>query len=198
VTQLGMAGAVALARWWWALIVRGLVAIAFGVICFAVPDIAVLTLVALFGLWALIEGMTSVLTGLRRRAGTRSWWVDVLEGILSIAAGVIALLFSSFTVDILRYVIAAWAIVIGVLQIYLAIRLRAEIRGEVWLGLAGVVAIAFGISMLLFPVASVLSLVWLIGSFAIAFGVFLALLGWRLRRINDLAKRDAATDFSRP
>jgi uncharacterized membrane protein HdeD (DUF308 family) len=100
--------------------------------------------------------------------------------------------------DALRILIAVWAILIGVFQVYLAIRLRDEIRGEFWLGLAGAAAIVFGVSMFLYPVASVVSLVWLIGSFGIAFGVLLVMLGWRLRGINELAKRDAATDYSRP
>jgi uncharacterized membrane protein HdeD (DUF308 family) len=192
-----MAATLALARWWWSFILRGLVAIAFGVLALLWPGLALLTLVALFGFWALLEGMTSFVAGLRSRTRNTNWWVDVLEGVVSIAAGVIALLFAPFTAEILRYLIAAWAVVMGVVQVYLAIRLREEIRGEFWLGLAGVVAIVFGISMVLFPAAGVLSLVWLIGSFAIAFGAFLLLLGWRLRGINELAKRDAATDYSR-
>lgn len=196
-TQLRMAVTVAMAEWWWAYILRGLVAIVFGVLAFVIPQLVVLTLVTLFGLWALIEGGTAFLTGLRTRARNRQWWVEVLEGVVSIVAGVLALLFPLFAADILRIIIAAWAIVIGVFQVYLAIRLRDEIRGEFWLGLAGAAAIVFGVSMLLYPVASVVSLVWLIGSFAIAFGVLLVLLGWRLRRINELAKRDAATDYSR-
>ncbi len=196
-TMLEMAATMAMARWWWTFILRGLVAIAFGLLALLLPPLAVLTLVALFGFWALLEGMTSFLAGLRMRARSKNWWLEVLEGVVSIAAGVLALLFPGFTAEILRYLIAAWAIVIGVFQVYTAIRLRDEMRGEFWLGLAGVAAVMFGISMILFPAAGVLSLVWLIGSFAIAFGVFLVVLGWRLRRINELARRDAETDYRR-
>jgi uncharacterized membrane protein HdeD (DUF308 family) len=78
-----------------------------------------------------------------------------------------------------------------------AIRLREQIRGEFWLGLAGVASILYGVVIYLFPAAGALSIVWLIGSFAIAFGAFLLILGWRLRGINELAKRDAAHDYSR-
>lgn len=195
--QTRMAVTVAMARWWWAYILRGIVAIVFGVLAFVLPGLAVLTLVTLFGLWAIVEGGTSFLTGLRTREANRNWWLEVLEGVVSIVAGVLALLFPLFAADILRILIAVWAVLIGIFQVYLAIRMRDEIRGEFWLGLAGAAAVVFGISMFLFPVASVVSLVWLIGSFAIAFGVLLVLLGWRLRRINELAKRDAATDYSR-
>jgi uncharacterized membrane protein HdeD (DUF308 family) len=193
-----MAASVEMARWWWAFILRGVIAIAFGVTALVLPGLGLLTLVALFGFWALLEGVTSFLDGLRSRTRNKNWWVEVLEGVVSIAAGVLALLFPTFAAEILLILIAAWAVLIGVFQIYMAIRLRDEIRGEFWLGLAGVAAIIFGISMLLFPSAGVLSLVWLIAAGAIAFGAFLVILGWRLRRINELAKRDAATDYSRP
>jgi len=196
-TMLQMAATVEMARWWWAFLLRGVIAIAFGVIALVWPGLGLLTLVALFGFWALLEGMTSFLDGLRSRARNKNWWVEVLEGAVSIAAGVLALLFPPFAAEILLYLIAAWAVLIGVFQIYMAIRLRDEIRGEFWLGLAGVAAIIFGISMIIFPSAGVLSLVWLIAAGAIAFGAFLVILGWRLRGVNELAKRDAATDYSR-
>jgi uncharacterized membrane protein HdeD (DUF308 family) len=196
-TLLEMATVVAMARWWWTFVLRGVVAIGIGVLAFFAPGWGLLVLVALFGVWALIEGVSTFFAGLRTRGANRNWWLEVLTGIVSIAAGVIALLFPGFASGILLILIAGWAIVIGVFQVYMAIRLRNEIRGEFWLGLAGVAAIIFGISMFLFPTAGILGLVWLIGSFAIAFGVFLVLLGWRLRRINELARRDAATDYSR-
>jgi uncharacterized membrane protein HdeD (DUF308 family) len=196
-TMLDMAATVAMARWWWAYILRGVVAVAFGVLAFLAPGWGLAVLVALFGLWALLEGMTSFFTALRTRTTHRNWWLELLEGIASLAAGVIALLFPGFAADILILLIAAWAIVIGAVQIYLAIRMRDEIQGEFWLGLAGVAAIVFGVATLFFPAGSALSIVWLIGSFAIAFGVFLVILGWRLRRINELARIDAAHDYRR-
>jgi uncharacterized membrane protein HdeD (DUF308 family) len=196
-TMLDMVATVAMARWWWTFILRGVVAIAFGVLAFLAPGWELAVLVALFGLWALLEGMTSFFTALRTRATNRNWWLELLEGIASLAAGVIALLFPGFAADILILLIAAWAIVIGAVQIYLAIRMRDEIQGEFWLGLAGVAAIVFGVATLFFPAGSALSIVWLIGSFAIVFGVFLVILGWRLRRIDELAKVDAAHDYRR-
>jgi uncharacterized membrane protein HdeD (DUF308 family) len=146
-TMLQMAATVEMARWWWAFILRGVIAIAFGVIALVLPGLGLLTLVALFGFWALLEGVTSFLDGLRSRARNKNWWVEVLEGVVSIAAGVLALLFPAFAAEILLILIAAWAVLIGVFQIYMAIRLRDEIRGEFWLGLAGVAAIMFGISI---------------------------------------------------
>jgi uncharacterized membrane protein HdeD (DUF308 family) len=112
-------------------------------------------------------------------------------------AGVIALVFPEYAATALVVIIAAWAIVTGVFQVWTAVRLRRVIDGEVWLGLAGIASVLFGVILLVFPRAGALSLVWLIGSGAIVFGVLLALLGWRLRRINEMAKIDAAHVYGR-
>jgi uncharacterized membrane protein HdeD (DUF308 family) len=187
---------VELARWWWTFILRGLLAIAFGVLAFLAPAWGLAILVALFGAWALIDGATSVWTGIRTRGVDRNWWLEIVEGIVSTLAGLIALILPAFAAEVLKILIAAWAIVTGVLQIWSAIRMRREIQGEFWLGLAGVASILFGVVLLVFP-AAVLGLVWLIGSAAIAIGILLVILGWRLRNLNELGKLDAAHDFSR-
>ncbi len=94
--------------------------------------------------------------------------------------------------------IAAWAILTGGLEIAAAVRLRDRVTGELWLGLAGAASILFGIVLIAFPGAGALSLVWLIGGFAVAFGAFLVILGLRLRGIDAMARRDAAHDHARP
>jgi uncharacterized membrane protein HdeD (DUF308 family) len=187
---------VALARWWWTFILRGALAIAFGVLAFLAPAWGLAILVALFGAWALIDGVTSVWTGIRSRRVDRNWWLEIVEGVVSILAGLIALVLPGFAAEILVFLIAAWAIVTGVFQIWSAIRLRAEISGEFWLGLAGVASILFGVILLVFPAAGALGLVWLIGSAAIVIGAFMIILGWRLRAIDQLGKLDAAHDYS--
>ncbi len=187
---------IGLARWWRTFILRGVVAIGFGVLAFVAPGIGIGLLVGLFAAWALIDGVNSLLTGIRTRGQDRSWWIEILEGVVSVAAGLLALLFPVFAADILILLIAAWAIVTGIFEIVLAFRLRKVIAGEVWMALAGVASILFGVVIFLFPAAGALSIVWLIGSFAIAFGVFLVMLGWRLRGVNEMAKRDVAHDYS--
>ena len=187
---------VELARWWWTFIVRGILAIVFGILAFFAPLFGIAILVGLFAAWALIDGVTDIVTGIRTRDRDRSWWLLILEGIAGIVVGAIALIFPVFAATALVIIIAAWAIITGVFEIVAAIRLREQIQGEFWLGLAGVASILFGIVLLLFPGAGALSLVWLIGGFSFAFGVFLVVLGFRLRHINELARRDAATDYS--
>lgn len=193
----GVSGTVEIARWWWTFIIRGLVAVAFGVLAFLAPAWGIAALVALFGAWALVDGVTGLVGGIRSRGRDRSWWLSILEGIVGIIAGVFAFLFPVLAAGALIFIIAAWTIVTGVFEIVAAIRLREQMRGEFWLGLAGVASILYGVVIYLFPAAGALSIVWLIGSFAIAFGAFLLILGWRLRRINELAKIDAAHDYNR-
>ena len=188
---------VAISRWWWTFILRGLLAIAFGVLAFIAPAWGLGILVALFGVWALIDGIASLWTGIRTRRVARNWWLEIAEGAVSVLAGLIALVLPGFTAGILLILIAAWAVVTGALQIWNAIRLREQIEGEFWLGLAGAASILFGILIFLFPAQSTLTLVWLIGSGAIVIGAFLILLGWRLRGVHELGKLDAAHDFSR-
>lgn len=192
-----LTGTIGLARWWWTFIVRGVVAILFGIVAFAIPPAAIGILVGLFAAWAIIDGVNGLLTGIRTRGQDRSWWLEVLEGVVGVTAGIIALLLPGFAADVLLLLIATWAILTGVLEIVMAIRLRRVIEGEAWMALAGVASILFGVVLVLFPAAGALSLVWLIGSFALVFGVFLVILGWRLRRIDELAKVDAAHDYGR-
>ena len=176
---------------------RGLLAIAFGILAFVAPAWGLAILVALFGAWALIDGAATLWMGIGRRTTGRNWWLEVLEGAISILAGLIALVLPELAAQVLVILIAAWAIVTGVFEVWSAVRLREHIEGEFWLGLAGAASILFGVILLVYPAAGAITLVWLIGSAAIAFGVLLAILGWRLRKIHELGKLDAAHDYSR-
>ncbi len=192
-----MRATVELARWWWTFILRGLLAIAFGMLVFVSPGMGIAVLVGLFAAWALIDGVALLVAGFQTRASDRNWWLAILEGLAGVAAAVVALFFPVYAATILVLLIAAWAIVTGVIEIVAAVRLRERIRGELWLGLAGLLSVLVGIGMFFFPAAGALSILWLIGAFAFVFGIFLIGLGWRLRRVNELAKIDAAHDYSR-
>ncbi len=170
-----------LARNWWAVALRGVAAIVFGVLAFVMPGITLLVLVMLFGAYAIVEGVLNLIAAVRGRAGT-PWWALVLEGIVSIAAGVIAFAVPGLTALALLYIIGAWAVVTGVLEIVAAVRLRNRITGEFWLALSGVLSVAFGVLLFVAPVAGALAVVFWIGAYAVVFGAVLVALAFRLRR----------------
>lgn len=111
----------------------------------------------------------------------QGWWIHLLEGFVSIIAGIVAFVYPGITALVLLYVIAFWAIMTGVFEIWAAIQLRKEIEGEFWMGLSGIISIVFGVLLIVAPGAGILAVLTLVGIYAIAFGVFLIMLSLRLR-----------------
>jgi uncharacterized membrane protein HdeD (DUF308 family) len=170
-----------LAQNWWALALRGLVAIAFGVACFLWPFPTLLVLVLLYGAYALCDGIFAVAAAFSRRQRRGHWWALLLEGLCGIAVGVITFFWTGITELALLYLIAFWAIVTGALELAAALRLRASIPGEWALALSGLLSILFGFVLLIWPGATALALIWVIGAYAIVFGILLLGLAFRLR-----------------
>jgi len=168
---------------WWALILRGLAAIAFGVLAFVWPHITLTALVFLWGAYALVDGAFAIAAGVKSHGENKRWWVLLLEGILGVAAGLVAFLVPAITALVLLILIAAWAMVTGAFEIAAAIQLRKYIKGEWLLALAGVASVLFGLALLFNPVAGALAVVWLIGAYSIVFGVLLIVLGVRLHNL---------------
>lgn len=172
-----------LGRTWWLILLRGILAIAFGVMAYLWPKLTLIVLVAFWGAYALFDGVVALVAGWRARgAGGRPMWTLIVVGLLGIAAGVVTFLWPGMTALALLMFIAAWAIAIGVFQIIAAIRLRKEIENEWWLGLSGALSVLFGVAMIASPGAGALALIWLIAAFSIVFGVMLVLLAFRLKR----------------
>jgi uncharacterized membrane protein HdeD (DUF308 family) len=169
-----------LARNWWAIALRGVAAVVFGVLALLLPGTTLAALVLLFGAYAIVEGVFSLIAAVRGRTDEPRWLL-ALQAIVSIAAGFVAFLWPGLTALVLLYVIAAWALVIGVLQIVAAVRLHSRIRGEGWLVLSGILSMIFGVLMMWAPGAGALALVLWIGSYAIVFGALLIVLAFRLR-----------------
>ena len=196
-SSTGMVGNVlpVISRNWWALALRGLLAILFGVAAFVVPGITLFVLVILFGAYMFVDGVLAIAAAVRAARNDARWWVLAAEGILGVLAGVIAFAWPSITALALLYVVAAWAIVTGILEIAGAVRLRREIVGEWALGLSGVLSLLFGVLLVVIPApAGILSLLWLIGAYAIAFGVVLLVLAFRVR--NQSGTHDAGVSES--
>jgi uncharacterized membrane protein HdeD (DUF308 family) len=170
-----------LAHNWWAVLLRGIAGILFGIATFFAPAISLAVLVLLFGAYALVDGVLAVISSLRHRATNERWWVVLLEGIVGIGAGVVTFAWPHITAIALLYVIAAWALITGALEIAAAIRLRKVIDHEWLLVLSGVLSIAFGVLLAMFPGVGALAVVLWIGAYALIFGVLLVGLGFRLR-----------------
>lgn len=149
-----------LARNWWALALRGLFAILFGILAFIWPGVTVGALVILFGAYALVDGIFALVGAFRAAEAHQRWWPFVWEGLFGIAAGLIAFIYPGMTALMLLYIIAFWAILTGIFEISAAIRLRKEIVGEWALGLGGVASLVFGILLIVYPGAGALTVIW--------------------------------------
>jgi uncharacterized membrane protein HdeD (DUF308 family) len=171
-----------LGRNWWALALRGVAAILLGILAFAWPGITLFVLVLFFGAYMLVDGIFAIVAAVRAAGEEDRWWLLLIEGILGVLAGLVAFFWPGLTALALLYFIAAWAIVTGIMEIVAAIRLRQEIEGEWALGLSGLLSVIFGILLVVLPApAGLLSLVWLIGAYAVATGVLLLILAFRVR-----------------
>ena len=163
-----------LARHWWALALRGVFAVLFGLLTFLIPGITLLTLVLLFGAYAILDGIFDIVSAVR--APGRHWPL-VLEGVVGIIIGILTFLWPGITTMVLLYLIAFWAIFTGVLEIVAGIRLREVIANEWLLILMGVLSVLFGFLILIFPGAGALAIVIWIGAYALLFGNTLIAVG---------------------
>lgn len=164
---------------------RGVVAVLFGILAIAWPGITVLALALLFGVYTLLDGITSIVMGIGQ--GTDRVYLVTL-GVLGVVAGVIALVWPRITVVVLLVVIAVWAIFAGIMQIAAAIRLRKVIRNEWFLALSGVVALVLGLLLIVQPAEGAIALVIAIATFAVVWGLTLVVLGFRLRTLANAGR----------
>jgi uncharacterized membrane protein HdeD (DUF308 family) len=171
-----------LLRNWWMLALRGGIAVAFGLLALLLPGLTLLSLIALFAVYALFGGAVWAFGAVRNRTTDDHWWVLLMGGLAGIGAGLIALAHPALTALVLILLIGANALVTGVLDIVIAVRLRRRIRGELLLVLNGLASILFGAVVFLYPLgAGALALVWLVALYAIATGLLLLALAWRVR-----------------
>jgi len=172
----------ALADRWWLLLLRGIAAILFGILAFIWPGLTLVTLVLMFGAFALIDGaivLGAAFSGAAKPVPT--WWL-VLVGLLGIAAGIVTFLWPGMSAILLIVFIGAWAVAHGIFEIIGAIQLRKEIDNEWMLILGGIISVIFGIIVLIAPGAGALALVWWIAIYSIVFGVMFVAFSLRLRR----------------
>ncbi|PZT98327.1 MAG: hypothetical protein DI624_07885 [Brevundimonas sp.] len=165
---------------WWAVLIRGVAAVIFGVLVFAWPGISLLSLIIVYGAYAVVDGVFALVSAFQSKGS--GVWSLVLVGIVSVAAGLIALVWPGVTALILVLIIGWAAVFRGVFEIVAAIRLRKRLPNEWLLILAGVISILFGAVLIAAPGPGALALLWLIATWAVIFGVALIVLAFRLKK----------------
>ena len=173
-------------RNWWLFAVRGVLAILIGVLAFVRPEATLVALIALFGAYALLDGIFTFASSFLL-SGTRYFWWLLLEGILGIAVGVLTFVYPGAMAASLLLLLAAWLIVTGVIEIVAAIELRKQIDNEWLYLLGGLCSIGAGVLTLYRPNQSALAWLWVIGTYAILFGVMMLALGFKLRKLGTAA-----------
>ncbi len=170
-----------LARNWWAIALRGVVAILFGLFAFLFPGATLFALIIVFGAYALVDGVFSIVAAVRAAEAHERWGQLLLVGIAGIIVAAIVWFYPGLAALSLLFVIAAWALVTGVLEVIASFQLRGQMSGSWWWLIAGLASIVFGLLLVWHPGAGALAVLWIIGTYAIIFGIFLLGFAWRLR-----------------
>jgi len=181
---------------WWMMALRGVVAVLFGLVALVWPALALLWIVAMFAAYALLGGIASAVAAIQHRNTDRGWWLVLLLGIVSIVASIFAILNPDLTVLALVLLMGANAIVTGVLDIAVAVRVRQSRRREWLLALIGVLSIIFGVLVFVLPAAGALAMVFMTSAYALLTGVLLLTLAIRARSWGSTsAARDSGARF---
>jgi uncharacterized membrane protein HdeD (DUF308 family) len=170
-----------LTRNWWMWLIRGIAAIIFGILAFRWPAATIVVIGVLFGAYALVDGIFAIFATVRAAQTQQRWWPFLIEGIVGILIAAITFYDIRITLLALYLTIAAWAILTGIFEIIAAIQLRKHIANEIWLIIAGIASMAFGVLMIYYPLAGALAIVWLIAAYAIVFGILMIGFALRLR-----------------
>jgi len=182
-----------LAQRWWAVGLRGILGIIFGLICLLTPGIALGAFVIVFAAYMFVDGVFAIISGIRAARSGENWGLLILEGVVDLAAGGIAILWPAITLVALVWIVAIWAIVSGALMLAAAFSLNLD-YGRWWLALGGIASIIFGILLIIEPFIGAVVLTLWIGAYAVVFGVLLLVLGFQLhsKREAQLRKAPAA------
>jgi uncharacterized membrane protein HdeD (DUF308 family) len=176
-----------LAKNWWIFLLRGILAVLFGIVALFFPAAAFLTLVLIFGAYALVDGIFAIVAAFTSNAKSENWWWLMLEGVFGILVGLLTLIQPAAMGGALLILIAAWAIITGIFEIITAIRLRKMIEGEFWMILSGLASVAFGILVSVNPQSGAFAIGFIVGIYALMFGITLIMLALGLRKHSTTA-----------
>jgi uncharacterized membrane protein HdeD (DUF308 family) len=167
---------------WWALALRALAAILFGIIAIILPGPTLAAIVIVFGIYAIADGVLAIIAAVQGIRKKERWGPMLFQGVVGIIAGAIAVFWPGIGALALTYLVAGWALVTGAFEIAAAIRLRKIITGEWMLFVAGLLSIILAALVAFFPGAGALTLVWWLGAYAFAYGVVSLVLAFRVRK----------------
>ncbi|MFI6498821.1 HdeD family acid-resistance protein [Nonomuraea typhae] len=170
-----------IARTWWLILIRGICAIIFGILALVWPGITLYVLVIFFGAYAIVSGLFSLFAAFGHNVQSRAWLI--ISGIIGILAGIVAFAWPGITALALLYVIAFWAIFTGVAEIVAGVALRKDIDNEWMLILGGILSVIFGILLIIWPATGMLTLTWLLGIFAIIYGIAMVVLSFNVKKL---------------
>ena len=173
-----------LAENWWAVALRGVIGILFGIVAFLLPGTTILSLVLVFAAYMIVDGIFAIIAGIRAAQQQHQWGLLIVEGVVDIGAGLIAFFWPGITVLAFVILAAAWALLSGGLELAAAFRLKLD-HGRWWLALGGVASIIFGVLLAIAPLVGALVLTWWAGAYALVFGVALLVLAFKLRAKNE-------------
>lgn len=171
------------ARIWWSFFFRGVIAILFGLTALLLPAVTIDILIILIGAFFFADGLLSIFAAFGSKGAGTSWWISLLEGLAGILVGVLTFFWPGATLMAMILLIAFWALLTGILEIIAAIRLRKAISDEWFLALSGAISILFGLILVISPGVGAVALVWIIGAYAIFFGMLMVFLGFKLKKL---------------
>jgi uncharacterized membrane protein HdeD (DUF308 family) len=169
-----------LARNWWAVLLRGILALAFGLVAIFLPHVTLLSLVLVFAVYMLVDGVLGIISALRAAAQGERWGVLILEGVVDLIAGAVALLVPGAALMVFIILAALWGVISGGLELWAAFRLNRG-HGRAWLIVGGVASVIWGVLLALFPAAGLVVMTWWLGAYALVFGVSLIAFAFSLR-----------------
>lgn len=172
-----------LAKHWWAILLRGIVAIIFAFLAIFATGFTLDLLLIFLGIYLLLDGLFSVIASLVATS-SRNWWVLLLEGIISIAAGIVVFAWPSITLLVLIYLVAIWAIITGIFEFLASIVSSWTEGGKIFIGITGVISVILGIVIFIYPLFSIAAMVWLIGFYALIVGLSLIVFGIKLKSLK--------------
>jgi len=173
------------AKHWWGILVRGIIALIFGILVLAWPAIAIAVFVIFFGAYILVDGIFTLVSAINYKAGAGSRTWLYIRGIAGIIAGLFALIFPAIAAVALVILVAAWALVTGVMELVFAFKANQDTAIRWMFAISGILSLILGILMVAKPLLGALVIVWVIGAYAVLAGILLIILSVRLRSLKS-------------